>query len=332
MARPLKASVTLTAGTGRYQSAMREAGNATARVRESLSGLRGSFSRVSGAAGPMGGAVRRAADQGVRAFGQLRRAAGSVVSGIGRIRSESAAAGDGLGRLASRLAVVGTAGVGLGRMATLDTEVRRLAVESGRTLDEAYAYRDVAFGVASGQGHDPAELIRAARAAQGAGGVRLSREDMEFAGHYMARTGATGDETGGLFAAVSRLKGDATDNLAQLSGIMDEGLFSLGAITRIAPRLVSSVQGWGDITQAGALINIAGLSRANADDAAGRSNRWCRNWPSTPTKSRPHGACGCSMRTARSAATCITPCWRSASGPRASAICRRSSEPRSPGY
>lgn len=130
----------------------------------------GALDRVAGRARQMGGAVRRASADGAqsvtRLIGRVREL-GRAMRGAG-----GGAAGSSLGGHLLRAAGVGAAGAIAHNVATTDTRVRRLGVESGRSRGEQTAFRNEVFGVAANRGVSATEILAAAGAAQGKGGVR----------------------------------------------------------------------------------------------------------------------------------------------------------------
>ena len=98
----------------------------------------------------------------------------------------------GVGRLAS-YAGGGFAVARAGQQAaSMDTLVRRLSRESDRSLENLTGLRGRAYEIGADRGVHASELMQAVVAAQGAGGVRIERDDLESLAVIMQRAGISG--------------------------------------------------------------------------------------------------------------------------------------------
>ena len=185
---------------------------------------------------------------------QLRGSLGNLRTDLGGV----------LGMLAGAGAAVG----GFAREASFRTQLVRLGEESKRTPAEMEAYGHTLTAAGVRHGLSRREMLDMSTAAQAKGGVRLDGDLLDTAAQFHIRAGSQdGRQTGEALAIISRMPGDIAANIGGLLGALDAGLFSLSQVQSNLPALVGSFMPTGDIRQAGAFLNIAGLSRPTAPEA-----------------------------------------------------------------
>ena len=211
-----------------------------------------------------GTASRRMSEQFHVSITRARRGVDSLIGRMGVLRRASAGGlGSGIGRLAGFAGVAG-AGYAAIRVAStvgsLDTIIRRVSRESGRSYEDLQQYKREAYRVSGEQGGTSArDLVQALTAAQGFGGVQIQTKDLPFLAALQARSGLEGPELGKAWAKLALLPGDLAENFALMAAQMDAGQMSFGQFIQVMDRPIASTQKWGgeDATrQMGALIGL----------------------------------------------------------------------------
>ena len=268
----LRASLRLTARADGFRGALRGAAGDGRRLGSALQGAAGrgtdSTRRTAREVGLLRSALGRTRDAGVRAMRGLNRATRGWRSSLQQLRGSLGNLRTDLGGVLGMLAGAGAAVGGFAREASFRTQLVRLGEESKRTPAEMEAYGHTLTAAGVRHGLSRREMLDMSTAAQAKGGVRLDGDLLDTAAQFHIRAGSQdGRQTGEALAIISRMPGDIAANIGGLLGALDAGLFSLSQVQSNLPALVGSFMPTGDIRQAGAFLNIAGLSRPTAPEA-----------------------------------------------------------------
>ena len=269
----LRASLRLTARADGFRGALRGAAGDSRRLGGALQGAAGrgadATRRTTRAVGLLRSALGRTRETGIRAMRGLERATRGWRSSLQQLRGSLGNLRTDLGGVLQMLAVGAGAVGGFAREASFRTDLVRLGTESGRTPGEMEAYDRTLTRAGVRHGLSRRDLLDMAIAAQAKGGVRLEGDLLDAAAQLHIVTGAqSGRETGEALAVLSRMPGDLSANLGGLISALAAGQFSIGQVQPELPRVVAATEFTGDIRQAGALLNIAGLSRPSAAEGS----------------------------------------------------------------
>ena len=254
----------------------RRSGGAMRRIAGAAGLASGALERAAGAARRVGTATRRMADTAGTAVDRARRKVDGLIGRFRALERTGRGAGAGIGGGFSRLAGYAGGGFAVARAgqqaASMDTLVRRLSRESGRSMGDLTGLRDRAYQVGAERGVQAGELMQAVVAAQAAGGVRIERDDLASLAVIMQRAGVTGAEAGTVWARVSMLPGETRENVATLARQADAGELQFRGVIDQIERLVGSVRSWATdetaVAQMGAMMNIARAGSGSIDEAS----------------------------------------------------------------
>ena len=287
-ARPRPGELAAVAeGAGeRVEGAQREAGAAVGRLGDAFTAARprpgelaavaeGAGERVEGAQREAGAAVGRLGRAFLRAGNQATTMGQQAAAARRRIAGTVGSLGAAFGLAGGAFAI----GASAKRIATIETRMERLGVQSGRSSEEMRALRDEIYEVANAPDIrvDPSELTAAIEAVvEKTGDLDFARENLRTLAESIQGAGGTGDAQGRLtaelrkFGLITQTEVAGALNLITAQG--KSGAFTLGNMAAQGERLFSAFAGLGytgpgAVRELGALAQVARQATGSSEQA-----------------------------------------------------------------
>ena len=232
--------------------------------------------RVEGAAREAQGPVKRLGDAFLKSGDRATTMGQKAVAARRRITGAVGSLGAAFGIAGGAFAI----GASAKRIASIETRMERLGIQSSRSTEEMNALRGEIYEVANAPDIrvDPSQLTAAVEAiVEKTGDLDFARNNLRLIAEAIQGSGGTGDALGRMAAEFRKLGVVSDEEVGRMLNLLvvqgKSGAFTLGDVATQGERVFSAFAGLGyegpaAVRQLGAIVQIARQATPSAEQAA----------------------------------------------------------------